>query len=119
MAKRTVMVMAAGTGGHIVPGIAVARELQNRGWQVVWVGTQRGMENRLVPPTGFELIRLAFHGIRGKGVLGSVTGVFQLLAAFFRSLVLLFQHRPDVVLAWGGTSACPQGWPQRCCGSRW
>ena len=109
MAKRTVMVMAAGTGGHIVPGIAVARELESRGWQVVWVGTQRGMENRLVPPTGFELIRLAFHGIRGKGALGSVKGVFQLVTAFLRSLVLMFQYRPDVVLGMGGYVCLPTG----------
>lgn len=109
MAKRTVMVMAAGTGGHIVPGIAVARELENRGWKVLWVGTERGMENKLVPPTGFELIRLAFHGIRGKGALGSVKGVFQLLAAFVRSLVLMFQHRPDVVLGMGGYVCLPTG----------
>lgn len=109
MAKRTVMVMAAGTGGHIVPGIAVARELESRGWNVLWIGTERGMENRLVPPTGFELIRMAFHGVRGKGLLGSVKGVFQLGAAFLRSLVLIFRHRPDVVLGMGGYVCLPTG----------
>ena len=72
MANRTVMVMAAGTGGHIVPGLAVAKELQSRGWKVVWLGTRRGMENKLVPPTGIPLERLNFHGVRGKGLLGSL-----------------------------------------------
>ena len=53
------VIMAAGTGGHIIPGIAVAREVQRRGWTVSWLGTATGMENRLVPPThhGFELLR--------------------------------------------------------------
>lgn len=109
MTKRTVMVMAAGTGGHIVPGIAVARELQRRGWQVLWVGTERGMENKLVPPTGIPLIRLAFHGVRGKGLLGSVKGVLQLGAAFVRSLKLMFEHRPDVILGMGGYVCLPTG----------
>ena len=109
MANRTVIVMAAGTGGHIVPGIAVARELESRGWKVIWVGTERGMENKLVPPTGFELIRLAFHGVRGKGLLGSVKGMFQLVAAFFASLQLMFRHNPDVVLGMGGYVCLPTG----------
>jgi hypothetical protein len=45
------VIMAAGTGGHIIPGLAVAREMQRRGWSVSWLGTATGMENRLVPPT--------------------------------------------------------------------
>src|SRR5207342_1496253 len=47
-ATRTLLVMAAGTGGHIMPGLAIARELAARGWRVHWMGTPRGMENRLV-----------------------------------------------------------------------
>ena len=46
------VVMAAGTGGHIIPGLAVAREMQRRGWSVSWLGTRQGMENRLVPQLG-------------------------------------------------------------------
>lgn len=103
------MVMAAGTGGHIVPGIAVARELESHGWKVIWIGTERGMENKLVPPTGFELVRLAFHGVRGKGLLGSVKGVFGLVASFARSLALMFRHNPDVVLGMGGYVCLPTG----------
>ena len=52
---RRLVVMAAGTGGHIMPGLAVARELQARGWQVSWLGTSHGMENRLVPPSGLPM----------------------------------------------------------------
>ncbi|POA96989.1 undecaprenyldiphospho-muramoylpentapeptide beta-N-acetylglucosaminyltransferase [Chromobacterium sinusclupearum] len=109
MANRTVMVMAAGTGGHIVPGIAVAKELQQRGWKVVWLGTRRGMENKLVPPTGIPLERLNFHGVRGKGLLGSLKGALQLVGAFFKSGALIFRHRPDVVLGMGGYVCLPGG----------
>ncbi|MDF0604591.1 undecaprenyldiphospho-muramoylpentapeptide beta-N-acetylglucosaminyltransferase [Neisseriaceae bacterium TC5R-5] len=109
MTNRTVMVMAAGTGGHIVPGLAVAKELAQRGWKVVWLGTERGMENRLVPPSGIPLERLPFHGLRGKGWLGAVKGSWQLLSALVRSASLLFRHRPDVVLCMGGYICVPGG----------
>ncbi|HOM14461.1 MAG TPA: glycosyltransferase, partial [Rubrivivax sp.] len=62
------VIMAAGTGGHIVPGLAVAREMQARGWSVSWLGTEAGMENKLVPPTGLPLDRIGFSGLRGKGL---------------------------------------------------
>ena len=55
MSKATVMVMAGGTGGHIFPALAVARELQAAGYEVVWLGADGGMETRIVPPTGIQL----------------------------------------------------------------
>ncbi len=63
--SRHLVEMAAGTGGHVIPGLAVAREMQARGWTVSWLGTEGGMENRLVPPTGIPLDRLGFTGLRG------------------------------------------------------
>jgi UDP-N-acetylglucosamine:LPS N-acetylglucosamine transferase len=60
--------MAAGTGGHVMPGLAVAAEMQRRGWSVSWLGTTTGMENRLVPKAGLALDRIAFAGMRGKGL---------------------------------------------------
>ena len=83
------VIMAAGTGGHIIPGIAVARELQRRGWSVSWLGTTTGMENRLVPPTGIALDRLAFSGMRGKGLLHSLGGGLRLIRAFWDAAAVL------------------------------
>ena len=68
------VVMAAGTGGHIIPGLAVAREVQRRGWTVSWLGTTQGMENQLVPKAGIALDAIGFAGVRGKGVFGALTG---------------------------------------------
>jgi hypothetical protein len=106
MTNRTVMVMAAGTGGHIVPGLAVAKELQARGWKVVWLGTERGMENKLVPPTGIPLERLAFHGVRGKGLLGSLKGVLQLARLLCAQHSCCFAIVRMWYWAWAAMSVC-------------
>ena len=80
------VIMAAGTGGHVMPGLAVAAEMQRRGWSVSWLGTTTGMENRLVPKAGLALDRIAFAGLRGKGLVGNLRGALQMLAAFGTSL---------------------------------
>lgn len=103
------VIMAAGTGGHVIPGLAVAREMQARGWTVTWLGTAGGMENRLVPPTGIAMDTLAFSGLRGKGLLASITGAFKLLGAFWDSLRFLRRRSADVVLGMGGYVCLPGG----------
>ncbi len=106
------VVMAAGTGGHIMPGLAVAREMQQRGWSVSWLGTQTGMENRLVPPqaeSGIVLDTIAFDGVRGKGLLHTATGGFRLLKAMWDSLRVLRKRGADVVLGMGGYVCFPGG----------
>src|ERR1700712_5522150 len=77
---RHLVVMAAGTGGHVMPGLAVAREVLARGWTVSWLGTRTGMENRLVPPSGIPLDTIDFAGVRGKGLLGNLKGMIKLLS---------------------------------------
>ncbi|MBP6899270.1 MAG: undecaprenyldiphospho-muramoylpentapeptide beta-N-acetylglucosaminyltransferase [Burkholderiaceae bacterium] len=104
------VIMAAGTGGHIMPGLAVAQEVQKRGWTVSWLGTEAGMENTLVPPTGIALDRLAFSGLRGKGLLHTLTGGLRLLKAMWDSARLLRQRGASVVLGMGGYVCFPGGW---------
>lgn len=103
------VVMAAGTGGHVIPGLAVARELQSRGWTVSWLGTRTGMENRLVPPTGIALDTIGFSGLRGKGLVHTLTGGMRLLGAFWSCLQILRRRRADVVLGMGGYVCFPGG----------
>ena len=103
------VVMAAGTGGHIVPGLAVAREMQSRGWSVSWLGTRTGMENKLVPPTQIPLDAIGFSGLRGKGLLHTLGGALRLLKAFWEAFGILRRRGADAVLGMGGYVCFPGG----------
>ena len=106
---RHLVIMAAGTGGHIMPGLAVADEMLRRGWSVSWMGTESGMENTLVPPTGLPLDRLAFSGLRGKGFMHAFTGLFKLIQAFVQSRQVFVTRSADAVLGMGGYVCFPGG----------
>ena len=103
------LVMAAGTGGHVIPGLAVAREMQARGWSVSWLGTPAGMENKLVPPSGIPIDTIAFSGLRGKGLMHTLTGGLRLLGAFWSCLRILRARRTTAVLGMGGYVCFPGG----------
>ncbi len=105
----TVLVMAGGTGGHIFPALAVARELRERGHTVVWLGAAQGMETRIVPAAGFPLEQIRIHGLRGKGWQQRLAAPLQLLRALGQSWRILRKHRPNVVLGMGGFVAGPAG----------
>jgi UDP-N-acetylglucosamine--N-acetylmuramyl-(pentapeptide) pyrophosphoryl-undecaprenol N-acetylglucosamine transferase len=107
--SQNLVIMAAGTGGHVIPGLAVAREMQSRGWVVTWLGTDGGMENRLVPPTGIAMDLLAFTGLRGKGLWHSFSGGFRLFKALWDSARILRARSADVVLGMGGYVCLPGG----------
>jgi UDP-N-acetylglucosamine--N-acetylmuramyl-(pentapeptide) pyrophosphoryl-undecaprenol N-acetylglucosamine transferase len=102
-------IMAGGTGGHVMPGLAIAQAMRARGWRVSWLGTRHGVENQLVPAAGIDLDRVDFAGLRGKGWLGMATGGLRLLAAFWQCLGILRRRRPDAVLGMGGYVTLPGG----------
>lgn len=106
---RTLMVMAGGTGGHIFPALAVAQWLRAAGWNVVWLGSPRGMEASIVPQYGFEIEPVRFGGVRGKGLLRLVWLPIDLNLAFLQCARIIFRRRPDVVLGMGGYIAFPGG----------
>jgi UDP-N-acetylglucosamine--N-acetylmuramyl-(pentapeptide) pyrophosphoryl-undecaprenol N-acetylglucosamine transferase len=105
----TLLIMAAGTGGHIMPGLAIARTMQSKGWIVRWLGTRHGMENRLVPAAGIQLDTVTFSGMRGKGLGHTFKGAVQIIAAWWRSLTVMREIRPTVVLGMGGYVTVPGG----------
>jgi UDP-N-acetylglucosamine--N-acetylmuramyl-(pentapeptide) pyrophosphoryl-undecaprenol N-acetylglucosamine transferase len=103
------IVMAAGTGGHVIPGLAVAREMQSRGWRISWLGTPAGMENQLVPTSGIPLDTIAFSGLRGKGLLHTLTGALHLVGAFWSCLQIIRRRQASAVLGMGGYVCFPGG----------
>ncbi|WP_293777101.1 undecaprenyldiphospho-muramoylpentapeptide beta-N-acetylglucosaminyltransferase [uncultured Oxalicibacterium sp.] len=106
---KTLMIMAAGTGGHIFPGLAIADTMRARGWQVSWLGTTHGMERDLVPQRGIEMDAIAFSGLRGKGIVHTLQGVLRLAGSFVRCGSILSRRKPDVVLGMGGYVTVPGG----------
>lgn len=104
-----IMIMAGGTGGHVFPALAVARVFQDQGAQVSWLGSPRGIEQRLVPEAGLPLFTLPIAGVRGRGLLGLLKAPGLIFLAVWRALRLLRQTRPDLVIGFGGFASGPGG----------
>jgi len=109
-----VVVAGGGTAGHVLPGVAIARALVDRGVveapeEVRMVGSRRGIERSLVPAAGFPLVLLPGRGIQRRLTPANVGAVLGLLAAFLRAVLLLLRRRPRVVVALGGYASVPCG----------
>jgi UDP-N-acetylglucosamine--N-acetylmuramyl-(pentapeptide) pyrophosphoryl-undecaprenol N-acetylglucosamine transferase len=113
---RTALIMAAGTGGHIYPGLAIAGVLAARGWSIVWLGTPAGMEHKLVGKYGYPIEVVNMTGVRSKGVLAWALLPLVLLRAFWQSLRVIQRVKPDVVVSMGGYIAFPGGMMGVLCG---
>jgi UDP-N-acetylglucosamine--N-acetylmuramyl-(pentapeptide) pyrophosphoryl-undecaprenol N-acetylglucosamine transferase len=106
---RIILIMAGGTGGHVMPALAVADRMRAAGWRVVWLGSKDGMEATLVPKHGYDMEWLRFSGLRGKGLVRIALLPLNLLIAFWQSARVIFRVRPDVVLGMGGYVSFPGG----------
>lgn len=109
MTRPTAMIMAGGTGGHVFPALATARVLKRRGYDIVWLGTHRGIEARLVPAEGIPVEWLSVSGLRGKGLTTLLAAPFRLATALMQALRAVRRHRPGVVLGAGGFVSGPGG----------
>ncbi|KAB8313834.1 undecaprenyldiphospho-muramoylpentapeptide beta-N-acetylglucosaminyltransferase [Tolypothrix campylonemoides VB511288] len=104
-----VLILAGGTGGHIFPGLAVADALAKRGVPVRWLGSEGGMETRLVPPRGIAIDTIAVKGVRGKGVATLLRAPFVLASAIAAARRVVRAQRPRAVISFGGFAAGPGG----------
>ena len=104
-----ILVMAGGTGGHVYPALAVANVIRQQSIDVVWLGTKRGLEARVVPAAGIEIEWISVHGLRGKGIVTLLLAPFRLCLALAQSLRIVFRHRPAAVLGMGGFASGPGG----------
>jgi UDP-N-acetylglucosamine--N-acetylmuramyl-(pentapeptide) pyrophosphoryl-undecaprenol N-acetylglucosamine transferase len=103
------LIMAGGTGGHVFPALALARELRARSWQVVWLGTRRGLEARVVPADQIPIEWLSVSGLRGKGVMPWLSAPLKLARALWQALAVMRRRRPALVVGLGGFVAGPGG----------
>jgi UDP-N-acetylglucosamine--N-acetylmuramyl-(pentapeptide) pyrophosphoryl-undecaprenol N-acetylglucosamine transferase len=103
------IIAGGGTGGHLFPGIAVAEEFLSRdpANEVLFVGTERGIEARAVPAAGYRLEQISAAGIRGKGPLSQLKGVAMMVFGYAQSRKILKSFRPDMVLGVGGYASLP------------
>ncbi|MEP4888509.1 MAG: undecaprenyldiphospho-muramoylpentapeptide beta-N-acetylglucosaminyltransferase [Aliiglaciecola sp.] len=107
--NKTILIMAGGTGGHVFPGIAVAKELQQRNWRIHWLGTAARMEADIVPKAGFEISFIDVAGVRGNGIVRLLKAPFQIIHSVYQALQVIKQTKPDVVLGMGGFASGPGG----------
>ena len=105
----SVLIMAGGTGGHVYPGLAVAQALQKSGIEVVWLGTEKGLEARVVPAAGIDLEFINISGIKGRGLLQWLLMPFRVTRALLQTMKILQRRRPGAVLSMGGFVAGPGG----------
>jgi UDP-N-acetylglucosamine--N-acetylmuramyl-(pentapeptide) pyrophosphoryl-undecaprenol N-acetylglucosamine transferase len=108
-AKRPVVIMAGGTGGHVFPALAVAERLQAHGASVVWIGTRRGLEATLAPKAGIPIEWISVAGLRGKSLSQRLLTPMMLSQALWQAGMILRRLRPPVVLGMGGFVSGPGG----------
>lgn len=106
---KRVLVMAGGTGGHVFPGLAVAHYLREKGIEVHWLGTNQGIEARLVPEAHFPLHLVSIGGLRGKGIKTLLSAPWRIFKAVLHSKRIINNIDPDVVLGMGGFVSGPGG----------
>jgi UDP-N-acetylglucosamine--N-acetylmuramyl-(pentapeptide) pyrophosphoryl-undecaprenol N-acetylglucosamine transferase len=106
---KKIVIMAGGTGGHVFPALAVAENLRAKGWTVSWLGTEKGLESRVVPAKNIEIDYLSVAGLRGKGFFSKIKSLFLLVEACLQARRYLRQRQPNVVLGMGGFVAAPGG----------
>ena len=107
--RKKILIMAGGTGGHVFPGLAVAKYLSDRDWDVLWLGTKERMEARLVPQHGFEIAFIDIQGVRRNGLLRKLLAPFKIIRAVAQARRIVRDFKPDVVLGMGGYASGPGG----------
>lgn len=106
---KKVMLMAGGTGGHIYPALACAEKLAEKGFDVEWIGSAGGMEEKLVTQHDIPLHTLSIKGVRGKGALGILLAPWRIAHSIGQAVAILKRSKPDLVLGMGGFVAGPGG----------
>ena len=109
MPQKTILLMAGGTGGHVFPALAIAESLKKQGIYVCWLGTQKGLEARVVPNANIDIHYISITGLRGKGLFSLFLAPFKILRAIWQAINILKSVRPNAVVGMGGFVTGPGG----------
>lgn len=109
MSRAKIMILAGGTGGHVIPGLTIAKALEDAKCDITWIGTKGGIEEKLVPKANIKIEYINVMGLRGKSLMNVLIAVKQLIQSIFQSINLLMKYRPDVVIGMGGYVSGPGG----------
>ena len=107
--RARVLIMAGGTGGHVLPALEVAKSLRSCGMQVDWLGTRRGLEARLVRQSGYRLYYLSMRGVRRSGLLRQLLVPVLLGHSLLKAMLVILWRRPSLVIGFGGYVSVPGG----------
>lgn len=105
--KKIIIITGGGTGGHVFPAIAIAQGLRSRGFEVLYVGSPHGLENKLVPPTGIPLYTVKSGQLKNQGALKKVKTLFQVCFAVLWAMKFILKHKPAAVIGVGGYVSAP------------
>jgi UDP-N-acetylglucosamine--N-acetylmuramyl-(pentapeptide) pyrophosphoryl-undecaprenol N-acetylglucosamine transferase len=114
----TVLIMAAGTGGHVFPALSIAECLKEQGIRTEWLGTRQGMENRLLENSGIPIHPVSVKGLKGKGLVRLLLAPFMMLIALTQSMQVILRVKPNCVLGMGGFVSGPGGLATKLLGKK-
>lgn len=106
---KTLLIMAGGTGGHVIPALQIGKDLRARGVRIIWLGTKGGIENSLVPAADFELHTISAKGLRGNSIMRQFSALFMLIKATLQAAKIIYSSKADALLGMGGFAAGPGG----------
>jgi UDP-N-acetylglucosamine--N-acetylmuramyl-(pentapeptide) pyrophosphoryl-undecaprenol N-acetylglucosamine transferase len=99
---KKILIVASGTGGHVIPALNIAERLLNDNFKIIWIGTKRGIENKLVNNEIIKLKHINSTGIRGKSFFGKVMGLLNFIKAFFQCYIIIKKEKPIFIFGFGG-----------------
>lgn len=105
--KKKITIFAAGTGGHIYPGLSIAKELMERDISILWIGTKKGIEKKIIESEKIPIKYINFSGIRGNGMFAYIKLPIKLVVAIFQAIIILRKYKPNAVLSMGGYISFP------------
>ena len=105
--NKKIIIFAAGTGGHVYPGLSIANELMRNNISVLWIGTEKGIEKIIIGNSKIPIKYIQFSGIRGKGIFSYIKLPYKLIKSIIQSFKIIMEYKPNIVLSMGGYISFP------------